>query len=523
MKTLYFGGPILTMSDQMYVQAMLVEDGRILAVGGLGELEAMGADRRVNLEGAALMPGFIDPHSHFSQMASACLQVSLDGAGSVEEIARRISRFLSDNAPAPGAWVAARDYDNNQMPGLTGPTLEQLDAMAPGHPLVIHHKSGHMGLMNSAALSALGITPDTPVPPGGRIDVKDGRLTGYLEENAFFTYLKRIPATPPDQLLAAYAKAQEQYAAHGITTVQDGMVVEEMFPMYQMLLDAGILKLDLVAYPSPQAYDAAVERFGALPPERHLRIGGMKVYLDGSPQGRTAWMREPYTGEADYRGYGTLEDTALEEAMELACLRRTQLLCHCNGDGAAEQFLRCLARVEQKHPEMAQLRPVIIHGQLLAPDQLPRVKELGAVVSFFVAHVYHWGDVHLRNFGPERASRISPARSALELGIPFTFHQDAPVIQPDMLETLWCATNRQTRAGIHLGAEEEISVLDALRAVTTSAAFQYFREREIGSIAPGMAADFVVLDRDPLETPKNELRDILVMATVKGGACVFSR
>ena len=420
MKTLYFGGPILTMSDPLYVQAVLVEGGNILAAGSLDRLEAMDADRRVDLKGSTLLPGFIDPHSHFSQMASACLQVSLEGAGSVEEIAQRIGRFLSETSPAPGSWVAARDYDNNRMPGLAAPTLEQLDAMAPGHPLVIHHKSGHMGLMNSAALSALGITPETPVPPGGKIGVKDRCLTGYLEENAFFTYLKQLPPTPPDQLLSAYARAQEQYAAHGITTIQDGMAVEEMFPMYQMLLDSGILKLDLVVYPSPQAYDAAVERFGALPPELHLRIGGMKVYLDGSPQGRTAWMREPYAGEADYRGYGTMEDAALEEAMELACLRRTQLLCHCNGDGAAEQFLRCLAQVEQKHPEMAQLRPVIIHGQLLAPDQLPRVKELGAVVSFFVAHVYHWGDVHLRNFGPERASRISPARSALELGIPFT-------------------------------------------------------------------------------------------------------
>ena len=277
MKTLYFGGPILTMSDPLYVQAVLVEGGNILAAGSLDRLEAMDADRRVDLKGSTLLPGFIDPHSHFSQMASACLQVSLEGAGSVEEIAQRIGRFLSETSPAPGSWVAARDYDNNRMPGLAAPTLEQLDAMAPGHPLVIHHKSGHMGLMNSAALSALGITPETPVPPGGKIGVKDRCLTGYLEENAFFTYLKQLPPTPPDQLLSAYARAQEQYAAHGITTIQDGMAVEEMFPMYQMLLDSGILKLDLVVYPSPQAYDAAVDRFGALPPELHLRIRGINV------------------------------------------------------------------------------------------------------------------------------------------------------------------------------------------------------------------------------------------------------
>ena len=208
-----------------------MEDGEILAAGSLDQLEAMAADRRVDLKGATLLPSFIDPHSHFSQMASACLQVSLDGAGSVEEIAGRIGRFLSETSPAPGSWVAARDYDNNRMPGLANPTLAQLDAMAPGHPLVIHHKSGHMGLMNSAALSALGITPETPVPPGGKIGVKDRCLTGYLEENAFFTYLKQLPPTPPDQLLSPNDRAQEQYAAHRITTNQDRMVVEEMFPI----------------------------------------------------------------------------------------------------------------------------------------------------------------------------------------------------------------------------------------------------------------------------------------------------
>lgn len=131
MKTLYFGGPILTMSDPLYVQAVLVEGGNILAAGSLDRLEAMDADRRVDLKGSTLLPGFIDPHSHFSQMASACLQVSLEGAGSVEEIAQRIGRFLSETSPSPGSWVAARDYDNNRMPGLADPTLEQLDAMAP--------------------------------------------------------------------------------------------------------------------------------------------------------------------------------------------------------------------------------------------------------------------------------------------------------------------------------------------------------------------------------------------------------
>ena len=209
--------------------------------------------------------------------------------------------------------------------------------------------------------------------------------------------------------------------------------------------------------------------------------------------------------------------------MEFAWAHKTQLLCHCNGDEAAEQFLRCLEQAEQRHPDLAQLRPVIIHGQLLGVDQLERVKKLGAVVSFFVAHVYHWGDVHIRNFGPDRAAQISPVRSALKWGIPVTFHQDAPVIQPDMLETVWCAVNRVTRQGVPLGTEECVLVQEALQAVTTGAAYQYFQEKTMGSIEPGKRADFVLLSQDPLEVPKEALREIQVLETIQGGQRIWCR
>lgn len=520
MRELYLG-QVLTMTEPMYAEAVLVEDGVIRAVGRGAELRKMGGGcKEIQFQGT-LMPGFIDAHSHFSQMAYACLQASLNGTQSVEEICRRVKEFLLETKPAPGTWVQARDYDHNQLPGGKHPTLEQLDAMAPGYPLVIHHKSGHMGLMNTMALETLGITPETPVPEGGRIEVKEGKLTGYLEENAFIACLKQIPSPDPKDLLEVFGKAQEKYAAHGITTIQDGMVVKEMFPLYHMLLEQKLLKLDLVAYPSPDCYEKAMEEFGCLPPEAHLRIGGIKIFLDGSPQGRTAWMRTPYEGEREYCGYGTMSDEQVLAAMEFAWAHKTQLLCHCNGDGAAEQFLRCLEQAENKHPELAQLRPVIIHGQLLGLDQLERVKKLGAVVSFFVAHVYHWGDTHIRNFGLERAAQISPAHSALQWGIPVTFHQDAPVIQPDMLETVWCAANRMTRQGVHLGTQECVSVQEGLHAVTAGAAYQYFWEERLGTIEPGKQADFVLLSENPLDIPKEKLREIQVAATFKHGKIIW--
>ena len=524
MKTLYYGGSILTMEDSLYADAVLVENGTIQALGSRDDLRRFAGDcREVDLKGAAMLPGFIDPHSHIFQVAVSFLRVDLDGVSDPEEMGRRVKAFVQKNRIAPGELVSARDYDNNIMPDLKNPTLAQLDAISPDNPLIIHHKSGHMGLLNSAALALAGITDDTPSPEGGRIEKQDGKLTGYLEENAFFDVIQRLPMMDPRQLLNSFADAQKQYASFGITTVQDGMVADPMLGIYGQLMEQDLLYLDVYLYSGIDTYDKTQALLARHPENRHLHSGGLKIFLDGSPQGRTAWMRTPYAGQPDYTGYGTMTDEAVENAFRLAVEKNTQIIAHCNGDGASAQFLRCLQKVEQELPRLKELRPVIIHGQLLGVDQLPLVKKLGAMVSFFAAHVYHWGDVHIRNFGPERAAGISPARSAMEAGIPVTFHQDAPVIRPDMLETLWCATNRITKNGVPLGQEERISTLDALKAVTVNAAWQYSLEDRIGSIAPGKAADFVILDRDPLEVPASELRSLRVLATIKAGEPVYQR
>ena len=522
MKTLFYGGPIVTMEQDLYTDAVLTENGKILATGLRDDLRSLAGDcEEVDLKGAAMLPGFVDPHSHFFQVAASFLQVSLDGVREPEEMGRRIRSFIAERHIAPGTFVNARDYDNNIMPGLKNPTKEQIDSFAPDNPLIIHHKSGHMGLMNQKALDFLGVTPETQAPEGGKIETVDGKLTGYLEENAFFDCLKKCPMAGADQLLAAFADAQKKYASYGITTVQDGMVADPMLNMYDLLLQKDLLWLDVMLYSGVETYGKTQALLKKYPGNRHLHSGGMKIFLDGSPQGRTAWMRTPYVGTPDYSGYGTMTDEAVEAAFRLAAENNTQIIAHCNGDGASAQFLRCMEKVQKDCPNLKNLRPVIIHGQLLGVDQLPIVKKLGVMVSFFVAHVYHWGDVHIRNFGLDRASQISPAHSALEAGVPFTFHQDAPVIEPDMLETLWCAANRITKDGVELGQEERISVLDALRAITVNAAYQYSLEDRIGSIAPGKAADFVILDRDPLEVPASELREIRILETYKDGASVW--
>lgn len=584
-RTLYYNGTILTMEEPLYAEALLEEDGIIRAVGGFEELKAAagaregavgnggaaaggagksgsgaaGGLRMVNLEGRTLMPSFIDPHSHFTACANATMEADLGEAASFADIVRIVKEFIArENIPA-GQWVKAGGYDHNRLAEGAHPDRHVLDEAAPEHPLMIQHQSGHMGVFNTLGLERLGVDATTQAPQGGMIAVEGGEPTGYLEENAFVEYQKKVPMPSPEAFLKAYRKAQELYASYGITTVQEGMMNAQLGGLYQLLLRAGFLKLDLVAYMDLRDADKLMEQFpGHVKQYRHhMKLGGYKMFLDGSPQGRTAWLREPYLPEAGaaagdgavagdgaaagdsaaagnnavagngapyaYRGYPTLTDDQVYANLKLAEERNLQILAHCNGDGACEQYLRAYGKVMADLPDHrpGDIRPVMVHAQLLGRDQLDQLKALNVIPSFFVAHVYHWGEIHVKNLGEERANHLSPAGSALKKKIRFTFHQDAPVIRPDMLETVWCAVNRRTRDGRLLGADERIPVLEALKAVTINGAYQYFEEDKKGSLAPGKLADLVILDHDPLKVPENELREIRVLATIKEGTEIY--
>lgn len=551
---------LISMDDKTSPDAdsVAVSDGRIIAVGSRQELSAQFPTFRVEDADGYLLPAFIDPHSHYTNLAMAELQIPLDGLSSEAQIEAAVREYISQNKPAAGEWLTARGWDNNNFPMARRLTLDFIDRLTD-NPLIICHKSGHVGYLNSEAMRRLNIDGSTESPEGGLIEKRNGQPTGYFEENAFIEYQKKIPLPTPERLTQAFERAQEIYAENGITTIQDGMIVREMSGIYRMLMGGGRQKLDLVAYAGCGDYielkrelfggtDGCANQMrrggtnhmrrdgsdGCMNQVRHdcadgyknrIRLGGVKIFLDGSPQGRTAWMREPYlpdgSGVNDYRGYGTMTDDEVMSAMRFAAENKTQLLAHCNGDAAAEQFLRCCEVVLREHPEIRDLRFVIIHGQLMGRDQLARAAELGVMVSFFVAHILYWGDVHIKNFGLDRASRISPAGSAARAGLRFTFHQDSPVIMPNMLETISAAVTRMTRGGVLLGGDERISASDALRAVTLDAAYQYGEENEKGSITVGKRADIVLLCADITKSRPEDIADARVLATWKDGERIY--
>ncbi len=520
-ETLYFGGPILTLEEPRYAQALLVRDGRIAFVGERAAAEGLAGPgtRRVDLEGRALLPAFVDAHSHLLACAYARLQVPLGECASWADILRKLSAHVRDRALPPGEWVKGTGYDPNALKEGAPPDRFCLDAACPQNPVVIQHASGHSGVFSTLALERLGVLED-----GSAALERDsgGKLTGRGEEAAFLALLGRVPLEGMEQVLSAFQAAQEEYASHGIATAQEGLLNAALAPAYEEILHRGLLKLDVEAYVPPEEFAGLRERFSALQqtaPGR-FRLAGEKIFLDGSPQSRTAWMREPYLGGGGEVGVSAMTDGQVEKAMAQAMDRGVQLLTHCNGDRAAEQYLTVLERVERGRELY---RPVLIHAQLLGRDQLEQVKRLHVIPSFFLAHVYHWGEAHMGNLGLERARAISPAGSALKWDIPFTFHQDSPVLPPDMVETLWCACVRRTRAGRVLGPEERVPVEAALRAVTWNGAFQYGMEGEKGSLRAGKRADLVLLSGDPLDTRPEELKNLQVLETVKDGRSIWRR
>lgn len=521
MKKIYFNGDFITL-EAGNAEAILIEDRIIKKVGSQEEILSMQDEQTelIDLKGMTMMPSFIDAHSHFFAVANNFLQASLDGCISFKEIQEKLLMYKQENNIKEGEWILANGYDHNILKENKHITKLELDEVLPNNPVVIQHKSGHNGVFNSLGLELLEITNKTEAPVGGIIEKKNGELTGYLEENAFIENIKKVPMPGIEELVKSAKKAEKEYASYGITTAQEGMMTKELVPIYKKLVSDNLLDLDIIAFMDTKAMQEIEETFpnNIKKYENNFKIGGIKIFLDGSPQARTAWMRTSYIDDENYFGYGTMQDTEVENDIEEACKEELQILAHCNGDKAAEQYINCIAKVGDK---VKNIRPVLIHGQLLGVDQLKEVKELGIIPSFFIAHTYYWGDVHIKNFGLNRASKISPARSAKNNEIKFTFHQDSPVIEPNMFETIWCAVNRKTSSGKVLGEEERLDVIEAIKAVTINSAYQYFEEDIKGSIKEGKLANLIIVDNNPLKIDKDDIKNIQVLETIKEGRTIY--
>lgn len=531
MKKLYYGGNIVTMTNEGdTVEAVLIESGKITKVGLLKELEESFANEQIeqiDLKGKTLFPGFIDAHSHISMVGPISMMANLRKCESHEEIIEALNSYI-DNQPKVPELVIGFGYDHNYLKEKTHPTKEVLNMVSDSIPILILHISGHVGCCNDVTLKLAQINRDSIAPKGGTIGrVKDtNEPNGYLEETALNDLQAKIFDNANIDYIQAMMKGQELYLQNGITTAQDGATQTNTMQLLKALANENRLKLDIVAYPTVDESVSDIGLFKEYINQYHnrLKIGGYKLFLDGSPQGKTAWLSEPYEGETEYRGYPRFSDEVVERFVQTAIDDNMQLLTHCNGDAASEQLIQSYETALEKSTNKAknELRPVMIHCQTVRDDQLDRMKDISMIPSIFVGHTYYWGDVHLKNLGVKRGNRISPAKSAFSRDLVVNFHHDAPVTEPDMLHMVWCAVNRKTRSDKSIGQDECVSVYEAFQAITINAAYAYFEEENKGTIEVGKEADFVILDGNPFTIDKMSIKDIVILETIKNGETLYS-
>lgn len=538
---IWSGGTVLTMNDAaMHAEAIAERDGRIVAVGTRAAvMKLRGPDTQlIDLDGRALLPGFVDAHGHVMmgglQALSANLLAPPDGeVTDIASLQQTLRDWLAANRAAVEKvrLIVGFGYDNAQLKELRHPTRDDLDAISTDYPVLIIHQSGHLAALNSKALEIAGISAASKDPEGGVIRRREGSQEpdGVLEELAMFSALfKILPAIGAEGFKAFARAGSELWARFGYTTAQEGRSSPDTVRVMQAVAAEGGLAIDVVTYPDVLIDRDFIKAGTSADYDRRLRIGGAKLTIDGSPQGFTAWRDAPYFKPVGnypegYSGYAAATAEQVFDAALWAAANGVQLLTHANGERAMDLLIAAHRAARAKHPAAGELRPVLIHGQFVRADQLDDFKALGVIPSLFPMHTFYWGDWHLQHtVGPDKGQNISPTGWALERDMIFTSHHDAPVAFPDSMRVLDATVTRRARgSGVVVGPQHRVDVITALKAMTIWPAYQHFEESSKGTLEVGKLADFVILSGDPTAVDPETLDSLKVTETVKEGTTVF--
>jgi len=536
--TIYTGGSIITVNDaQPSAEAVAVKDGKIIAVGDQAVvMKTAGKNTdQVDLNGKTMLPGFVDSHGHAYaqgvQATTANLLPPPDGTGKdIASLITLLKDWASTNKVAVEkvGWIVGFGYDDSQLTEQRHPTRDDLDKVSKDLPVIIIHQSGHLGVVNSKALELAGVTAETKNPKGGVFRRKEGsnEPNGVGEEYAFFYLLGKLAARFDEDVNDVLVlEGTRQLASFGYTTGQEGRTTGPGLTAMRRAGDNGELAIDLVAYPDILEVEdirPSMEYSG------RFRVGGAKLTIDGSPQGKTAFLTKPYHvlpegKDKDYRGYAAIDEKTTNDAVQKAFANGWQIIIHANGDAASDRFINAVRLAKEKYPDVDN-RPVLIHGQVLREEQVEQMKDLGIFASLFPMHTFYWGDWHRDSvLGPERAENISPTGWFMNRGMMFGTHHDAPVALPDSMRVLSATVTRKTRTGRILGPDHKVPVATALKAMTIWPAWQHFEEKTKGSIEVGKLADFVILSDNPLTIAEDKLADIKVLETIKEDKSIYKR
>ncbi len=518
---------IITMEDQNPVATAIA--------WRRGVITAIGSDQSVlagkrwytdvrDLGGQVVMPGFVDAHSHFpaSGIGDITVDLSSPPLGDViglRDLYARI-RTAIESDPSSDDWLVGFNYDQASLREGLHPTRQALDQLSSSRPVYVYHSSGHMGVANSAALEKLGLSDDR---------FKDGLLQEHLAPS-LGELISRFSLL---DLMHSYRSAQRDYLASGLTTVNSGAGSLALIIGLRAASAIGVLPMRTVVNRLLVGDDTA-DSLSLSARLKHLNsarfeVGAIKLIVDGSPQGFTAFLSRDFVDPPDgsikggsNRGSPLLALDMLVDKVSRYAKAGIQLALHGNGDAAIDMILDA---VEASGLDAADdHRTLVVHAQTARQDQIDRMAQLGVLPSFFVSHVYYWGDWHAaRVVGESRAQHLSPTGWARDNELRFSLHSDAPVTPVDPFAILQFSMERKTASGRVLGEEHRLSVHQALRAVTIDAAWQHFLADKVGSLVVGKYADLVVLSDDPYEVGSSEISDIEVLETIVHGNIEFSR
>jgi predicted amidohydrolase YtcJ len=539
---IYHGGDVVTIDDKNpTAEAVAIKDGKIIAVGKKADVLKLKGDKTklIDLGGKTLLPGFVDGHGHCFgtglQAASANLLPPPDHTISdIPSLVAELKQYAKTDTAKKYGIILGFGYDDAQLKEQRHPNRHDLDEVSKDIPVYVIHQSSHLGAGNTKALEIAGITADTKNPTGGVIRrEKDGKTPdGVLEETIHYASLMKVMPKMGEAEFDGLAMAgMKLYAANGYTMAQEGRSVAPVDKTWMRLADGKKMLIDVLSYPDISSSDKPFGLDGewySPTLKNGYRIAGVKISLDGSPQGKTAFLSQPYLVPphglpASFVGYASMPIEDANRKVALCYEKGWQFLCHCNGDASGDMMLGAIKEAREKHGKGKNRRDVMIHCQTVREDQLDLMKDFGVFPSMFGMHCYYWGDWHRDSvLGAERAERISPAKSALKRGMMFSQHHDAPVALPSAIRILSSVVTRRTRSGDILGAGQCIPVEEALKSLTLWGAYQHYEEANRGSIEVGKLADFVVLDKNPHKVPVLALSELKVMETIKEGKSIYA-
>lgn len=533
--TLWYGGTIITMDGDKptTAEAVVERNGAIVFVGPESAArKAAGKDAKSHdLHGATMLPGFVDAHSHFAIGLQTAGGLDLGDpqtgdTGSVPRLLAAIKRF--GGALPKGSWVVVWKYDDSALAEKRHVTRAELDAILPEHKVVLLHVSLHGLVANSAALDAAGLH-DGMAPPEGGVMPSDasGKLTGLVFEKAMMPVSAVLPKTSAEMRLAALARVQMFYAREGFTWAQDGATTPADLAFLTSPEAQRRLKIDLALLPfAMTTLDTIVQNPAYVPGARfgRVKLQGIKFTLDGSPQARTAFFTRDYAlgspdGSHPWHGQPIVRDADFQTLLRKVHDRGWQIFVHANGDAAIDMAIRGFDAMGITASQ--DRRPIVIHSQFMRPDQLPAYKRIGVGPAYFSNHTYYFADTHRRNFPSDVVDFISPFTASRAIGLIPSNHSDFPVTPLNSRFQIWTAMARTSQTGVVSGADQRETIWNALQAMTTGPAWQVFEENRRGRIKPGLLADFVVLDRNPLATPVDQVPQIRVLETVKEGETIW--